>query len=199
MEWKQVDGMSVRGTMARMTRRSVEGFSLVETIVATGILATGLLSLAAVFALGMRHIAGSTPGILAREKAREAVESVHTARDTGDLAWAKIRNVADGGVFLAGPQPLKVPGIDGLVNTADDGPGVESMRTPGPDKILGNSDDVFVPLTDFWREIQITNMMLDSNPALVNQNLRQIKVIVTYKVSGGYRTYTLTTYVSSFK
>ena len=185
--------------MPRMTHRSVQGFSLVETIVATGILATGLLSLAAVFALGMRHIAGSTPGILAREKAREAVESVHTARDTGDTAWSKIRNVAQGGVFLAGEQPLKVPGADGLVNTADDGPAVETMRAPGPDKILGNSDDVLVPLTDFTREIQITDMMLDSNPGMVNPNLRQIKVIVKYKVGGGWRTYTLTTYVSSFK
>ena len=185
--------------MARMTQRSAAGFSLVETIVATGILATGLLSLAAVFALGMRHIAGSTPGILAREKAREAVESVHTARDTGDLAWAKIRNVAQYGVFVAGAQPLKVPGADGLVNTADDGPGVEAMRTPGPDKILGNTDDIFVPLTDFTREIQITDMMLDNDPSAVNPNLRQIKVIVKYKVSGGWRTYTLTTYVSSFK
>jgi hypothetical protein len=184
--------------MRRITHAS-SGFSLVETIVATGILATGLLSLAAVFGLGMRHLAGSTPGLIAREKAREAVESVHTARDTGDLAWAKIRNVAAGGVFLAGPQPLKYTGLDGLVNTADDPSTIETMRTPGPDKILGNSDDLYVPLTDFNREIQITDMMLDSNPNLVNANLRQIKVIVNYKVAGGWRAYTLTTYVSSFK
>ena len=100
-------------------------------IVATGILATGLLSLAGVFSLGMVHMAGSTPGLIAREKAREAVESVHTARDTGDLPWTKIQNVAAApGVFLTGAQPLKIAGVDGLVNTADDGPGLE--KTAGP-------------------------------------------------------------------
>jgi hypothetical protein len=176
------------------------GFSLVETIVATGILATGLLSLAAVFALGMGHVAGSTPGIIAREKAREAVESVHTARDTGAVSWAKIRNVAQGGVFVPGPQPMKMPGVDGIVNTADDASApLEKMRTPGPDGIIGTSDDIFVPLTDFTREIQITDLKLDTDPTVVNPNLRQIKVIVTYKVGGGWRTYSLTTYVSSFK
>ena len=76
--------MSERGDMRDTTDRSADGFSLVEVIVATGILATGLLSLAGVFSIGMIHMAASSPGIIAREKAREAVESVHTARDTGE-------------------------------------------------------------------------------------------------------------------
>src|SRR4051794_24894141 len=62
-------------------RHADAGFSLVEVIIAMGILATGLLSLAGVFTLGMRHLAGSSYNLIAREKAREAVESVHTARD----------------------------------------------------------------------------------------------------------------------
>ena len=176
-----------------------DGFSLIEVIVSTSILTAGLLALAQVFTLGMHHAAGSSPALIAREKAREAVESVHTARDTGDLSWAKIRNVAQGGVFLAGAQPLKTPGVDGLINTADDGPSYETIRQPGPDNQLGNSDDVFVPLTDYSREIQITDLMLDSDPTAINPNLRNITVIVKYKVDGGWRTYTLTTYVSSFK
>jgi hypothetical protein len=39
---------------------------------------------------------------------------------------------------------------------------------------------------------------MDYQPAVVNPNLRQIKVIVKYKVAGFWRSYTLTTYVSSF-
>jgi type II secretory pathway pseudopilin PulG len=185
--------------MRTVRDRSADGFSLVEVIVSTGILTAGLLSLAGVFTLGVRHAAGSSASIIAREKAREAVESVHTARDTGDLSWAKIRNVAQAGVFLAGAQPIKTPGLDGLINTADDGPYLEQMRAPGPDKLMGTSDDVLVPLTDYTREIQITDLMLDADPTKVNPNLRQIKVIVKYKVTGMWRTYTLTTYVSSFK
>ena len=185
--------------MRNVTHKSAGGFSLIEVVVATGILATGLLSLAGVFAIGMKHMAGSSPGVIAREKAREAVESVHTARDTGDLAWAKIRNVADGGVFVSGAQPLKTTGLDGFVNTADDGPGLEQLRSAGADNILGTSDDVLVALNDYTREIQITNLYLDAEPTIVNPNLRQIKVIVKYKADGMWRTYTLTTFVSSFK
>jgi len=75
-------------------------------------------------------MASSSPALIAREKAREAVESVHTARDTGELAWAKINNVGQGaGIFVVGPQPMKAPGNDGLANTADDG-AVERLRRP---------------------------------------------------------------------
>ena len=192
--------------MRSVMEQPADGFSLIEVIVATGILATGLLSLAGVFSLGMLHMAGSTPALIAREKAREAVESVHTARDTGILAWDKIKNTPSPGVFLTGAQPLKTPGADGLVNTADDGldnlvanpSGLERQKTAGKDKILGTADDLLVPLTDYTREIQISTMLMNGSTTAVNPNLRQIKVIVRYKVSGAWRSYTLTTYVSSF-
>jgi prepilin-type N-terminal cleavage/methylation domain-containing protein len=190
--------MSMRRTVRDVMDQPADGFSLIEVIVATGILATGLLSLAGVFSLGMIHMAGSTPALVAREKAREAVESVHTARDTGILAWDKIRNTPAPGVFLTGAQPLKTPGADGLVNTADDGPALEQQRTAGADKILGTADDLLEPLTDYTREIQISDMFTNGSTTIVNPNLRQIKVIVRFKVSGFWRTYTLTTYVSSF-
>ena len=113
--------MSGRGDMRVTADRSADGFSLIEVIVATGILATGLLSLAGVFSIGMVHMAASSPGIIAREKAREAVESVHTARDTGNVPWARIRNTTTApGVFLTGAQSMYKAGVDGLVNTADD-------------------------------------------------------------------------------
>ena len=69
------------------------GFSLIETMIAMAILATGLLSMAGVFIMGLSQLAGSSASLIAREKAREAVESVHTARDIRTLAWCEIRNV----------------------------------------------------------------------------------------------------------
>lgn len=186
--------------MARRIRRSNEdGFSLIEAVIATGILATGLLSLASVLTLGLRQLAASSPALIAREKAREAVESVHTARDTGTLSWSKIKNVAAGGtgVFLNGAQTLKTPGVDGLINTADDGPYVEELRSAGPNGILGDTDDIKTPLNDFTREVQIADTTLDGSAA-INPNLRKITVIVRYKVDGMWRSYTLTTFVSSF-
>jgi prepilin-type N-terminal cleavage/methylation domain-containing protein len=187
--------MSATDDIREATSRSADGFSLIEVIVATGILATGLLSLAGVFSIGMIHMAASTPGIIAREKAREAVESVHTARDTGNTPWAKIKNTPAPGVFLIGAQPMYAPGADGLVNTVDDvTAGYEKVA--GFDNVMGTVDDV--PLRDYTREVQITDLFLDYQPTIVNPNLRQIKVIIKYKVSGFWRTYTLTTFISSF-
>jgi type II secretory pathway pseudopilin PulG len=177
-----------------MTPRDETGFSLVETVVSMGILATALLSLAAVFALGLNHMAGSSASLTAREKAREAVESVHTARDTRVITWAQIMNADRGGVFLVGPQPLRTPGLDGLVNTADDA-GIEEMLGVGADNLLGTADDVRTPLAGYTRQIEIRDL-LDGQGA-VNANLRELRVTIGYDVAGSRRTYVLTTYISS--
>ena len=128
-----------RPAQRRAAAGSDGGFSLIETIIAMAILATGLLSLAGVFILGLNHLSTSSAALIAREKAREAVESVHTARDTRVITWCQIYNVtsvrsaacagAPAGVFVDGVQPLRKPGLDGLVNTADD---LGDRRGPQP-------------------------------------------------------------------
>jgi prepilin-type N-terminal cleavage/methylation domain-containing protein len=180
----------------RVAVDSADGFSLIEVVVAMGILAVGLLSLVGVFAVSVQQMKASTPMLIAREKAREAVESVHAARDTGEFAWNTIRNVGQGGVFLDGPQPVRSPGLDGLVNTADDG-AVEKMIKPGADGILATADDQVVILNDFTREVQITPLNFDG-VAGVNPNLRQVTVIVRYKVGDAWRNYRLVTFVSAY-
>jgi hypothetical protein len=165
-------------------------------MIAILVLTIGLLSLVGVFAMGLQKVGSSSSQLVAREKAREAVESVHSARDTGRLTWPNVRNVADGGIFLAGAQGLRTAGADGLVNTADDG-AVETLRKPGIDGILGNTDDEIIPLDNFTREIRIDALNNDATPT-VNLNLRQITVNIRYQVDNFWRVYTLTTYVSSF-
>jgi prepilin-type N-terminal cleavage/methylation domain-containing protein len=196
MEGTAVDGVTL--TRAGNAGRSAteHGFSLIEVMVAMGVMSAGLLALVGVFAMGVTRMATSTPMLVAREKAREAVESVHAARDNGELAWNTVKNVADGGVFLNGDQPLRVPGNDGLVNTSDDG-SVETVRKPGKDGILNNADDEIIPLNDFTREIRITTLNYDVGGG-INPNLRQVTVNIRYRVDNAWRTYTLTTYVSSY-
>ena len=174
------------------------GFSLVEVMVAMVVLSVALLSLAGVFAVGLRRVAASSNQLIAREKAREAVESVHAARDTGRLSWASIRNVGDGGIFLSGPQELREPGIDGIVNTSDDrAAAFETLRRPGADGILGSEDDEVTTLTDFTRELRIEPLNF-AGTGRVDPNLRQVTVNVRFRVDDIWRTYTLVTYVSSF-
>jgi prepilin-type N-terminal cleavage/methylation domain-containing protein len=164
------------------------GFTLIETVVALGVMATVLLGLAALLTAGARRIASAPGDLTATQKAAEAIENVFSARDTQTLRWAQIRNVADGGIFLNGPQPLREPGPDGLIDTADD-TGSETVVLPGPDQQLGTSDDVTVSLIGFTREIRIND---------VEPNLRLITVTITYQQGSATRTYTLTTYISNF-
>jgi type II secretory pathway pseudopilin PulG len=186
------------------------GFSLIETVIAMGILASGLLGMAALFTLGVTHMATSSANLVAREKAREAVESVHTARDTRSIVWCQIWNyqltpravgcdTANDGVFLQGFQPMYKPGPDGLVGTADDDDagtaGIEELVAPGPDGALGTADDIKTPLNGFKRRISITT--LNGPSGSVTPNLRQIQVTIEYSVGSIKRTYTLTTYISS--
>jgi prepilin-type N-terminal cleavage/methylation domain-containing protein len=174
------------------------GFSLIEVVVAMAVLAVAVLSLVGVFALSIQRMRTSGPMLIAREKAREAIESVHAARDTGEFAWDKILNVAQGGVFSNIAEPVRRPGTDGLVNTADDvAAGIETMVKPGADGILGNADDEVIPLTDFTRQILITPLTYDGTPE-TNPNLRQVTVIVRYKVDNTWREYRLVSFVSSY-
>lgn len=156
------------------------------------LMTVGLMGLAQVFVIGMTHASTSSAALIAREKAREAIESVHTARDTRVITWAQIRNTADGGVFVNGAQPLRQAGPDGLVNTGDDLAALEEILTPGPDALLGTADDVRVPMRDFTREILIEDVA--GSPAL-----RRLTVIVGYRV-GTMRPppFRLVTFVSSF-
>ncbi|MBY0494822.1 MAG: prepilin-type N-terminal cleavage/methylation domain-containing protein [Cyanobacteria bacterium] len=154
------------------------GFSLIEVLASILILTAGLLPLAALFATAVQRIGASTPMMIARERAREAIESVHSARDTGGATWANIRNVADGGLFLGGPQPIKDPGDDGLVNTADDG--VEEL-----------------PEALFTRQITISPLNVDCT-GNVNPNLRQVTVTVRYRVGNTWTDYVVVTYISSY-
>jgi type II secretory pathway pseudopilin PulG len=164
------------------------GFSLIETVVALGVMTVALLGLAALLTAGMRRIASAPGDLTATQKASEAIESVFSARDTHTLTWAQLQNVAAGGIFLDGPQSLRLPGNDGLIDTADDG-AIETVRYPGRDGLIGNGDDVVVTLSNFTREIQIRN---------VEANLRSITVIIRYPQGSTMRTYTLTSYISNF-
>ncbi|MBI1872819.1 MAG: hypothetical protein HYS05_02885 [Acidobacteria bacterium] len=164
------------------------GFTMMEAVFALGIVAVGLLSLLAAFAQGMTMLASSQPDFIAKEKAAEAIESVYAARDTHVLSWAQLQNVANNGVFLDGPQPLRDPGPDGLINTGDDGE-LQRVVSPGPDNLLGTADDVWTPLDGYTRDIRIRDEAL---------NIRRLTVTVTYRIGSLTRQYVVTTLISSF-
>lgn len=189
------------------TARSDAGFSMLEVLVSMLLLTVALIGMGQVFVLGTVHALGSSPNLLAREKAREAIESVHTARDTRTITWAQIRNetprmcpgVAQpagwnnaGGVFVDGAQQggLHQPGADGLINTAgDEDEPLESVRHPGADGRLHTADDRRQALSQYTREIWICDR---------SNSLREIRVTVRYTIGGISRAYRLNTFISNY-
>ena len=179
-----------------MRRNASAGFSLVETMVAVVVLAIGVLGLAAMLGSSVAYMSASQEDYIAQQKAAEAIESIYTARNTGQQTWNTICNIGSaicpGGIFTATPTQLCDPGLDGIVGTADDNCAIiDSIVTPGPDGKLGTADDVLIPLSTFRRTIAITSI-----PG--NSALRQISVTVTYTYRRFNRSYTLNTYISAF-
>lgn len=177
--------------------RLQRGFTLLETTIALAILATGILSLGLVLGNSLAFMAMSQDEFICQQKAQEALESVFTARDTGAITWAQIDNQGAGGVgpgiFLTGFAPLVDPGVDGIVNTPDDNQNnPDAIVGPGPDGILGTADDTKIYLSNFQRQIQITDNIFN------NPSLKQITITVSYTWGPFTRTYVVTSYISAF-
>src|ERR1700685_2734060 len=80
-------------TEAQMRRNPSAGFSLVETLVAVLVLAVGVLGMAAMLGSSVAYMSASQEDYIAQQKAAEAIESIYTARNTGQQTWNTICNV----------------------------------------------------------------------------------------------------------
>lgn len=179
-------------------RSQDNGFSLIEVMFGMFVLMVGVIALAGGIATGARRLTGTQDQLVATERAAEAAESVFKARDNRTITWDQIRNVngtgGDNGIFVDGPQDIRALGVDGLVNTADDG-ALEEVLRPGPDGLLGTDDDQRTPLIGMTREIEIRPVMVNGVPS---QTLRQLRVIVRYRSAGGTDEFVLTTFISAY-
>src|ERR1700689_207678 len=193
-------------------QRTQSGCTLVEVMFAIVIMTVGMLAVMASFATAISATASAQEDLVARHKALDAMESIYTARNSQQVPFASINNVASGGIFLSGAQPLLCAGPDGLVGTADDiactAPdtgaacpgGVECLILPGPDGVLGTSDDVTWALSNFNRTITFNPVLQTINGVTsTNQNLIAVTIAVTYTKPGWpARTYTVNGLISSY-
>lgn len=185
-------------------RKTQSGFTLVEVMVAAVVLAAGLLSVLSLFAYSLSTLQTSQEELIARQKAKEGMESVFSARDSSQITFDQINNQANGGIFLDDFAPIyDPPGADGIANTADDATTgnaqIDAIVLPGPDGILGTADDVRESLSNFQRRITISPVFITGTSKL-NNNLRLVTVTVKYTVPQfGTRQYQVTAYVSKFR
>jgi len=167
------------------------GFLLIELLIAMLVMVISLVGLLGLYSYTLVAVTTSQDNLIAKQKAREALESIYTARNTHQLTFSAIANVSEGGIFLDGPQSLAEPGMDGLVGTADDGE-IEMMELPGDDGYYGTPDDEFRPLTAFQREIIISSAG--------SADLKHIRIVVRYgTLRGLQRSFEVESYVSKYR
>lgn len=191
--------------------RSQRGFSLIEVMIAMVVLTVGLCGLIATFATAITATASAQEDLVARHKALDAMESIYAARNSQQLPFAAINNVANGGIFLAGGQPLLCPGPKyGIVGVQGDtapcvtsagaacpNGGVECMVLPGPDGILGTGDDEIWSLSNFTRTIAFGTVLLPNGQ--INTNMVAVTITVSYtKPNWPTRNYIVNGLISSY-
>ncbi len=174
-----------------------EGFSTIEVLVALFVVTIALTSLLALFGYAISTMALMQDLLIVKQKSREALESIYTARNTSQITFDMIKNVSDSGIFLDGYQTLKRPQGDGLIGTADDAD-IETLILPGPDGLLNTGDDVVRVLSTFARQIQIDPILFADST--VNPDVRRVLVSIRYDTPmGGQQTYVVESYISRYR
>ncbi len=174
------------------------GISLIEVMISSFFLTVALLAISMTMVQGISAMYHTQEQLIAKQKAREALESVFTARSTQNILFSQIQNTTQtGGIFLTDFQPIRGMGTDGITNTSDDSAtAIETMTFPGNDGQLGTGDDESHPLTAFERRITISDV-LDSE-GNVDPDIREITVDVRFLRNRIWRSVTVSSYISRF-
>jgi prepilin-type N-terminal cleavage/methylation domain-containing protein len=211
-----------RKNLCPETKATRSGFTLLEVLIASAILtvvAVGLLGMFAQAVLAMKY---SEDDLIAREKGREALEMILSAKTTGQLTWGDnntldtLENTSStNGVFLGGGstssawQPLLMACSSqngtsmsltsagyGLIGTCSDSSS-DYYILPGSAGHLNDVDAKKIPLSNFQRNITISPVTINSQ--LVT-TLRLITVQIEYPMHpSGWRVYSVSTYISEFR
>ena len=164
---------------------------------AIAILGIGLCALMAMFGSAVYSMKYAQEDTIAKQKAREALEAALSARNDASLTFDNLQNVSNGGIFKDGFQTLYLAGNNGIPGTTSDSSTLDRFILPGPDGIIGTGDDIYVPLTNYQRQIMISPVY---NPD-GSQNSDMRKISVTIRVNSparGIKDYTITSFLSRF-
>jgi type IV pilus modification protein PilV len=183
-------------------QKQQRGVTLIEVLVSMVVLTLGLVGMLSVMAVAVKATQGSNETFIAKTIADEAMESILTARETANIPWASIANTGSGGIFLSGFQPCYNSGADGIYGTADDAAsGEQTLQLPGPDGIFGTADDIFLPLTNYQRQITISPALNAAGQPI--GNLNTVTITVQYLNpqfdTAVPQTYTLATFISPYR
>lgn len=184
-------------TLGRRLNRQQQGFTLLEVLISMFVLTVGLVSMLGVFATAMAATQTAQQDMIAKQLAQQAMETIYTARETANITWDQIQNIGGAGspgIFRTGLQPIKQVGTDGIMDTINDGSSApQTMTLPGPDGIVGTSDDVIMGLSNYRRSIAIANTP--------SADLRSITITIQYTTPRNRfpKNYVLSGFISQYR
>ena len=170
-------GLGDMTKVMRARKRGRAGFSLLEVLIAMAVLSIGLLALLGLFTVAVGAMQHAQEDLIAKQKAREVLEGIYTARNDSSISFDQIQNVSNGGIFEDDFQDMQTAGPDGVVGTGDDG-AIETIDG--------------TPLTNFKRKIEIVSV-----PG--SADLRQVTVTIRCITATRPRDYSVSGYVSRFR
>jgi Tfp pilus assembly protein PilV len=170
------------------------GFLYVDVMIAITILLVGIMAMLSAITSGVVMTTTIQQSLSAKQYAQATVETIFAARDLDRLGFDAIGNVGDasipGAVFLTGWREFyPTAGADGIIGTADD--------AAGTDGTLGTADDTR-PVDGFLRQITISNVP-DPNSPTLPVSLRQIDVMISYKIGNAQFQENMTTYAANYR
>lgn len=183
------------------------GFSLIETVIALGIITIGILSLAGTLALTIVNNNRIQQVTVAKYIAISTIETIIAAREADVLAFVEISSYDAAknkkGFLLNQRLPVRGAGADGIFGTNDDSGDVVYTIGPNPNRNDGRFDgvnDQQLNLTQlgYSRQIEVTDLRdPDTNQLL---GLKQIRVRVFYPARvGGQEAFTTSTIIGDYR
>lgn len=156
-------------------KKDERGFSYLDVMFAIMILLVGVMALAAAVTAAVVRTRDMEQRQKAKQYANSTLESIFSARDLENLGWNAIKNVntctggSTAGVFLCASGPL--------------------YPEPGPDQIIGTSDDTGTAVQGFTRRIVITDIDDADRPVASGFPImfRRIDVTIGYLAAGFMR------------
>lgn len=160
------------------SRKSEQGFSLIEAVIAIFLLTIGLVGAAGAITYALEFSAISKNVTKAKLVIVASIEEIETLRNSKRLGYPQIANVGNVnntdaenpfGGFSTGFRDVSIqPGPDGVSGTDDD------FTARGADGIYGTADDFNDPTLTrqgFWRKITVSEL---------SSTLKKIEVRVRY-------------------
>lgn len=189
-------------------RKSENGFSYIDVMIAIVILMVGVVALAGTLTANLVRSFESEKRIIAKQIAVSTIESIISARDIARSnaikGWDSVGNVGTNpnpdtgepqGIFLKGWGPIHDDlGADGVAGTADDACPTDSIcEVKGPP----NNSPLAV---GFERKIVITDLQdaeRPSPPYAVAQ--RKIEIFIRYNTNQAIRQVVMTTIITNYE